>query len=84
MSAQEFAQRILTLATRWRFSVTSWGRTPTRNKRKGGHPNSRHQTWQAVDIVLDKAAEKKAFRTECRRIGLIPVSEGDHIHVQTP
>lgn len=84
MSAQEFAQRILTLALRFRFSVTSWGRTPGRNKRVGGDVNSRHLSWQAVDVVLDVASNRKRFHAECRRIGLIPVDEGDHIHVQTP
>ena len=84
MSAQEFAQRILTLATRFRFSVTSWGRTPKRNENKGGHPNSRHQSWQAADVVLDDSEDLNAFEAECRRIGLIPVDESDHIHVQTP
>jgi len=83
MSAIEFLQLILTLKVRYKFSVTSWIRSPKRNRAKGGSSNSRHLLGLAVDVVLDNKSDKYQFKKECTRLGLKWLDEGDHIHVQT-
>ena len=42
MDVPTFIDVVMTLRMRHMFSVTSWLRTPKRNKMVGGHPNSRH------------------------------------------
>ena len=62
-------------------SVTSWIRTPKRNKRVGGVPHSKHLSGLAVDLVPDSRDWKPiihAFRIR----GLKVLVENDHLHVQ--
>jgi hypothetical protein len=84
MNALEFATIILTLAVRYRFSVTSWGRTVKHNKDVGGDKNSRHLLFCAVDCVLDSGEDEALFLADVKRLGLKFLPEGDHIHLQTP
>ncbi len=78
-----FATLILTLALRFDFYITSWGRSLKHNKSVGGKDNSRHLFWTAVDCVLDDPSEAELFHAECKRMGLTSLDEGDHIHIQT-
>ena len=78
----EFLEIILSLRSHFSFSVTSWLRTPTRNTAVGGHPNSKHLTGLAVDVVLDPGQDKEAFKAEVVARMLTAVDEGDHIHIQ--
>ncbi len=82
MDAVVFSTQIVTLGLRYSFSVTSWIRSGARNRRVGGNPNSRHLLGLAVDVVLDRPADTKVFMSDCRRLGLRAIDEGDHIHVQ--
>lgn len=77
-----FVEDIVHLKTRFMFSVTSWFRTPKRNKNKGGHPQSLHMIGYAMDIVLDDKNDTTEFMSMCRRLNLRPIEEHDHIHVQ--
>lgn len=57
-------------------SVTSWWRSPWKNRDVGGLANSAHLFGVAVDLVPATGAVESAAR------GLYPVvvNEGDHIH----
>ena len=83
MTTLTFCSYILTIAIRVPMSVTSWGRSEKRNKAVGGAAQSRHLIWQAVDIVLDKKADKSKLYIECDRFGLRVLDEKDHYHIQT-
>lgn len=61
--------------------VTSWYRDPERNAAVGGAPHSQHLLALAVDAVVDPQLQEH-FLDACRFLGLIPIVEGDHIHVQ--
>ena len=46
----DFAVSLLAYCAATQASVTSWGRSPERNARVGGHVNSLHQVWLAADV----------------------------------
>ena len=84
-NAYWFMNLILKLAERYSFSVTSWIRTPTRNKAVGGLPNSAHLTGLGLDLVLDNVSDSEAFLKEAVEIGLHyedPKQAKDHIHLE--
>lgn len=64
------------------LSVTSWGRTESRNKMVGGHLRSRHMDWMAVDVVPDDWDKHAEIMEDAGRLGLKAINEGDHIHLQ--
>ena len=64
-------------------SVTSWGRTTTRNTAVGGVPFSAHRFWVGLDVVYDDSHPAEVARVEiARRLGLKLIPEGDHDHLQ--
>ncbi len=66
-------------------SVTSWIRSPSRNKLVGGATNSRHLLGLAVDIVLDDRASDLAIFKKCaEQLDLWLLDETDHIHIHEP
>lgn len=85
----DFLAAVVFLCRTFDGSVTSWIRTPKRNREKGGVPASRHQSGFAVDVVLDamsgphnSAADLDAldqaidsFRAEATRMGLRVLEE---------
>lgn len=79
-----FTDKILTLAVRFDFSVTSWIRSPERNATVGGVADSRHLYGLAVDVVLDRGADRPAFEAAAKTLGLQVIFEEDHLHVQEP
>lgn len=79
---QHFVENILRLALEHRASVTSWIRTSQRNYQVGGHPQSQHLTGTAVDLVLDDFENKPAVLEAARKLNLVAIDEGDHIHIQ--
>ena len=77
-----FINDILELRDAYSFSVTSWIRTPTRNKLVGGKPNSKHLSGFGIDIVLDEEENKGQFLASVKSWGLKYLDEKDHIHIQ--
>jgi hypothetical protein len=84
MSVVEFAIAVLGLAARFKFSVTSWGRSVKHNVAVGGLDDSLHLVWLAMDIELDDPGDKAAFVLAAKRQGLIVVDDGGDLHVQIP
>lgn len=85
MTFREFCSCIRTLQKRFGFSVTSWFRSPKRNKAKGGMSTSKHLKGLAVDAVLDNMQDTNAkaeLTAAARAMGLGVVDEGDHLHIQ--
>lgn len=85
MSISEFCQKIVILATEFRISCVSWGRTPKRNKEKGGMDTSFHLAWLAVDLIPDDPADTPKIITRGQRLGLKMIDEmkkKGHIHAQ--
>jgi len=61
-------------------TLTSWWRTRYQNALVGGHPSSQHLTGLAIDLLSDVPGDR--FASAARLVGLVPVDEGDHWHVQ--
>jgi len=77
-----FVNKVLMLKIRWGFSVTSWGRTESRNAFIHGVPGSLHLLWMAVDVILDDMKKNVDFEKDADRLGLVGIFEGDHYHLQ--
>jgi len=84
MSVVEFTIAVLSLATRFRFSVTSWGRSVKHNHDVGGVADSMHLYFLAMDVELDQGEDKPAFIAAAQRQGLVVVDDGGDLHVQIP
>lgn len=84
MSVVEFTIAVLSLAVRFRFSVTSWGRSEKHNHDVGGVVDSLHLVWLAMDVELDQGEDKAAFIVAAQRQGLVVVDDGGDLHVQIP
>jgi hypothetical protein len=83
MTPIDFAARIIGLAEKFKFSVTSWGRTYSHNDSVGSvHSDSKHIEWLAVDAILDDPKDAVAFKAAINKIGLGFLDEGTHIHIQ--
>jgi len=80
----EFVLHVLALRTRFKFSVTSWGRTQARNTEVGGHVDSRHLSWEALDVVVEPPSDANELVRVAMKIGLRALDEGDHVHLQVP
>lgn len=79
----EFMQRLdaaWQLAGFPRVTLTSWWRSRYQNAVVGGAATSQHLTGLAVDVVPDLGGDKLA--AWARQLGLVPVDEGDHWHIQ--
>lgn len=76
-----FEDKIRALCMAYGGSVTSWIRTPSRNKLVGGAVNSRHKLGLAMDVVLDDPLNNQLFILAAQDMGLWTLDEGDHIHV---
>ena len=82
MTARQFANCILTLALRFRFSVTSWGRSAPHNQLVGGLPDSFHLDFRAVDVELDPKQDRAAFIKRAGQLGLEVTTEGGYLHLE--
>ena len=70
------------IGSRWGI-VTSTHRTPQRNRRVGGAPNSFHLTGRAIDIARRPGVRHADIETSYRRAGFVLIEsldEGDHSH----
>jgi hypothetical protein len=84
MSVLDFTIAVLSLATRFRFSVKSWGRSEKHNHDVGGVADSLHLVWLAMDVELDQGEDKTAFIAAAQRQGLVVVDDGGYLHLQIP
>lgn len=82
MDIISFLMPILTLRTRWQFSVTSWGRTVQHNSIVGGVPGSDHLLWLGIDIILEPQQKNLAFEKDCSTLGLSALYEITHYHLR--
>lgn len=78
----EFLDLILDLRNEFVFSITSWIRSPQRNKTVGGMSNSQHMDGLAVDLVLDDKTKAPALIEKATAMGLKAIDEKDHIHIE--
>jgi hypothetical protein len=78
----QFIQSVILLCAKHRGSVSSWGRTPKHNKDVGGVENSIHQLWLGCDVVLDDMKKWAPFEKDAELLGLIPIFELSHYHLQ--
>lgn len=76
----------MALAGLFGFRETSGYRSPQANAAVGGVVGSLHQTWLAVDIILDDMSphNRLDFMKAATRMGLKVIDEGDHLHLQIP
>lgn len=58
--------------------VSSFFRTVSENRAAGGSPTSQHLIGTAADLV----GQRVGLAAACRRLGLVAVEEGTHLHVQ--
>ena len=63
-------------------AVTSTIRTPDRNQRVGGVPNSRHLSGNAIDLTPEPGETTAQLAARLKRRGLEAIDEGDHVHVE--
>lgn len=82
MDILNFALHVHTLCIRHGGSVTSWLRSPTRNKNVGGDQNSLHLYGLAVDVVFDDQVGKFQAMAYAKRAGLSMLDEETHVHFQ--
>lgn len=71
------------LAGQFGGQVSSLQRSPERNARVGGVPNSQHIAGTAGDVVVPQT-QKAAFMQAARAQGLEAIDEGDHVHLELP
>lgn len=74
-----FAHAVDIVLDQFPGSVTSWYRTPKRNKLVGGAIDSKHLLGLAVDVIFDNELPPAKF---LRRLGLRSLVEQDHIHIE--
>lgn len=82
MDPFSFIPRVVIVCCKHRGSVSSWGRTPKHNKDVGGVEGSIHMLWLGCDVVLDEMKKNLEFEKDCSILGLVPIYEGDHYHLQ--
>ena len=83
MTPAEFADVLRAYCAATGGSITSWGRTPKRNKAVGGVDDSAHLLWTGADVVYDAGMAADPLRDRLAlRLGLKLIHEGDHDHVQ--
>jgi murein endopeptidase len=82
MSYAEFAEAVAQYCRLTGASVTSWWRTPSRNRQVGGVPHSAHLVGLAVDVVYDAPPPQTERQNWARRLGLKLIAENDHDHLQ--
>jgi hypothetical protein len=78
----DFIEMVVLICSKHRGSISSWGRTPKRNKEVGGHPNSYHMLWLGADVILDEMIKNERFENDAGKFGLLAIYEGDHYHLQ--
>lgn len=84
MTPHQFLDFKMGFDARWPFSEISGKRTPRHNKAVGGHKDSFHQHWIAVDIQLDDDPTQTTQveqRRYCKRQGMQIIYKSDPMYV---
>lgn len=76
-----FFRLVLVLRATPGVLLTSWFRTVQANISEGGDEDSQHLFGLAADFEVPRVALGHVLEV-ARGVGLIPVNEGDHVHVQ--
>jgi len=63
------------------MTVTSWWRSPRANRVAGGARESQHIFALALDLAGTRD-QRREIMSAARRVGLVAVDEGSHVHVQ--
>jgi len=65
-------------------SVSSWMRSPERNKEKGGIPASRHLWGGAIDVIYAPNPQPtiETAQAIAKKLGLYCHRESDHDHIR--
>lgn len=82
MTPHEFLDAMMQLASRHRFRETSGYRSRVSNGNVGGKLFSAHQYWLGRDIILELGESLEWTKESARRLGLLLLDEGDHLHLQ--
>lgn len=83
MTISEFAQSVFAYCSVFDGSVTSWIRTPKRNKAKGGASQSAHLFGLGADVVYDTVPPSLSIaKARTNALGLEVIRENDHDHLQ--
>lgn len=80
-----FCAGVRAVLLRWPGSVTSWWRTPARNRAVGSTSQaSQHLAGTAVDVIFDHQDEiqEDLLVATAREHGLEAIKEGDHWHLE--
>lgn len=82
MNPITFITCVFILCFKHRGSVSSWGRTRKHNFDVGGVDDSYHLLLMGCDVVLDDMVFDPHFEADAKKLGLDPILEGDHYHLQ--
>ena len=82
IGAFDFIERVVLVCSKYRGSVSSWGRTPKHNKDIGGVEGSIHMLWLGCDVVLDEMKKNLEFEKDCSKLVLVAIFEKNHYHLQ--
>ena len=82
MSPYDFLSAKMQLAARYPFRETSGFRSAMDNAAVGGVHYSSHQFWVGADIILHGDVAHTEIIEAGRRLGLLVLDEGDHLHLQ--
>ncbi|KKN74081.1 hypothetical protein LCGC14_0394210 [marine sediment metagenome] len=82
MTYLEFCLAIRELQMSARFSVTSWWRSPERNKKVGGVGNSWHLCGRGLDVIPDTDEDRAEILRLAPILDLEVINEGDHLHLE--
>ena len=84
MTPADFADCLRAYCSWSRGSVTSWIRSPERNRQVGGHADSSHLLGLGADVAYgpNPRPALATARKRARKLGLRLIREGDHDHLQ--
>lgn len=82
MGIDEFARKVTLYCQRFRGSVTSWIRTPARNRLVGGVPRSAHLVGLGADVVPESDEPSDVRHRYAHELGLRLIVESNHDHLQ--